>query len=425
MNAIATAPVAGPKVVPVLAFYAPEARAKLEKLQRRAARYGQVISWTETARTETTKRVRPDGKTVDVVVERVDFAVDGEAPRVGDFRFLASLERHEGGVLVSSIGSVEIGSIGYDWTGGCEHCGSNRRRSYGYVVEGPDGERKVVGKSCLRDFTGCDVPASAISIFEYLRDFGGSDEESESWGGSGRWAETIEGVIATTRAAIALWGWRPSSHEGQTTASYVNLVYAKRSYDRQGREYNGEERKALEAELAARTDHYEDEAQSVLDWGRDLSPRGDYEHNLKVALAGSYVDGKTFNLVVSACAAFDRQVAREDEAKAKREAEAARKAALPPSFWVGSIGVRKDFGIVTVEGVYAMPDNGFGPSQLYKFRTEDGALLSWFSSSFPRIDGSPVTANDRVALVATVKDHTEFKGDKETRLTRAKMAKPA
>jgi len=424
MNATDIQTPAGPKVVPVLAVYAPDARAKLEKLQRRAARYGQTISWTETLRTETTKRVRPDGRTVEVKVDRVDFAVDGEAPRVGDFRFLASLERTDGGVLVSSIGSVEIGAIGYDWAGGCEHCGSNRRRSYGYVVEAADGSRKVVGKSCLRDYTGCDVPASAISIFEYLRDFG-SGEDGESWGGSGRWAETIEGVIATTRAAIALWGWRPSSHEGRTTSFYVNLAYGPRSFDKQGGEYNGEERKALEAELAARCDLYGGEADKVIAWGADLVARGDYEHNLKVALAGEFVIGKTFNLVVSACAAFDRQVAREDEVKAKREAEVARKAALPISDWVGNVGARIDFGIVTVDRVMGMPDNGFGPSQLYKFRTEKGEVLSWFSSSFPRIDGEPVRANDRVVLVATVKAHKEFAGDRETAVTRAKMAKAA
>jgi hypothetical protein len=411
------------KVVPVLGMYAPFARDKLAKLAKRAARYGQTITWTETKRTEETRRVRPDGVEEKVVVERVDFAVVGEAPRVGDFKFLASIERLEGGVLVSAIGGVEIGEKAYDWDGSCEHCRKPRNRAYGFVVEGPDGERLIVGKSCLRDFTGCDVPAGAISLFQYLREFG-SGEEGDSWGGGGRWVETTKGVIATTRAAIALWGWRPSSQEGMTTSTYVNLAYGPISYDRQtGKPHNDTERKALEAELAARCDLYAAEAEKIVDWGCLLSPRGDYEHNLKVALAGEWVSGKTFNLVVSACAAYDRQVAREDEVAAKRKAEAEALAALPPSDWVGQVGQRVDFGEVLVERVMAMPDNGYGPSQLYKFRTDKGEALAWFSASFPTIDGEPIRANDRVRLVATVKDHKTFNDRRETALTRAKMAK--
>ncbi len=423
MPALESAPA---KVVPVLGIYADAARAKLEKLQRRAAKYGQTIAWTETRRVEIVKRERPFGtpRWVETEVERVDFAVTGEAPRVGEFKFIASLERLQGGVLVSSIGGdVEVGALGRDWDGRCEHCHSNRARSYGFVVEGPDGDRKVVGKSCLRDFTGCDVPASAISLFQYLRDFGGGDDELE-WGGSGRWAETLEGVIATTRACIALWGWRPSSHEGMTTSSYVNIAYEPARWVK-NHEVNGEERKAIAAELAARGETYAAEAQAIIAWGRALTPATDYLHNLRVALSGEFATGKTFNLIVSACAAYDRQVAREDEVKAQREAEAARKAALPKSDWVGAVGDKVDFGIVTVERVLSMPDRGFGPSQLYKFRRDDGAVIAWFSASYPKVDGQPVRANDRIALKGTVKAHKEFGDERETAITRAKLAPAA
>lgn len=411
----------GPKIVPVLGIYAGDARAKLEKLAKRAAKYGQTITWTETKRIEITTRENWYGKKEKVEVERVDFAIDGEAPRVGDFRFLASIERLEGGVLVSSIGGVEIGEKAYNWDGTCEHCRKPRNRYYGFVVEGPDGERLIVGKGCLRDYTGVDVPASAISLFQYLKDFG-SGEEGENWGGGGRWEETIRGVIAVTRAAISIWGWRPSSHEGMTTATYVNLAY-RVDRDSKGRDVNAKERAQLKDELKARGEFYAEEAEKIVEWGRNLAARSDYEHNLKVALSGEWVVGKTFNLVVSACAAYDRQVARQDEIKARREAEEAARAARPASDWVGKVGERLSFETVLVERVIGLPDNGFGPSQIYKFVTDDGAVLTWKSGSFPLVGGEPVRANDRVSLVATVKGHGEFREVRETTITRAKMGR--
>ena len=416
-----------PNIVPVLAIYAGEARAKLEKLQRRAARYGQVISWTETERDEIVKHVRPDGVKVDKVIKRVDFAVEGEAPRVGDFKFLAALERTEGGVLVSGgkHEGPDIGQMGYDWSGQCEHCRTNRQRAYGFVVEGADGHRLIVGKSCLRDYTGVDVPTSAISFLQHLREFG-SGEEGDYWGGGGRWEESLEGVIAITRAAIAIWGWRPSSHEGITTSSYVNMMYRLET-DSKGRDIWKEERAQLKAELAARGDFYEAEAAKVIKWGRTMNPRSDYEHNLQVALNAQFVVGKTFNLVVSACAAYDRQVAVADEAKARRLAEEAERAAinaLPPSRWIGHEGAKIEAEVI-VDRVLAIPDNGFGPSQLYKFKSIDGPLLVWFTGSFPQVGGAPVRANERFRLKATVKDHSKYGEVEETKIVRAKLERIA
>lgn len=414
------------KVVPVLAIYAGEARAKLEKLQRRAAKYGQVISWSETKRTEVQIIKRPDGQEIKREIERIDFDVEGEAPRVGDFKFLASLERAEGGVLVSAVkhDGPDIGKLGYKWDGRCEHCRTNRMRQYGYVVEDEKGKRKVVGKTCLRDYVGTDVPAAALWIFESVREFGGSDEEG-GWSGGYGYAELIEGVVAITRAAIAIWGWRPSSHEGISTSSYVSMYTSpRRDTDRRGRDIWADERRQLDEELKARGDFYEAEALKVVEWGRNLKPRGDYEHNLKVAMSGTYVVGKTFNLVVSACAAYDRQVAVEDEAKARRLAEEAERAAinaLPPSKFAGSVGGKVAFDEVIVDRVLAMPDNGFGPSQLYKFKALSGELLCWFTGSFPKVGGAPVKANERFKLAGTVKSHRTYNEVEETQIIRAKL----
>lgn len=402
------------QLVTILAIYRAECADRLGKLAKRAAKYGQTISWTETPRTDEQHFVRPDGRKVTRTVEVVDLIIQGSAPRCGDYTLEASLERTPAGVLISSAPGTKVGKLGRDWNGRCDHCGSNRARFHGYVVRDARGRRKVVGKSCLRDHLGMDAPAGLAAMFKNLRDLEAAGDDEGGWGFGGRWAELTEGVIATTRAAIALWGWRPGSFEGKSTSSYVNLIYGPVQYDRRDGEINKEERAALRAELKTNAARYEAEAQAVMEWGRTMKPRTDYLHNLAVALANETVDGRRFNLVVSAAAAYDKQKAVEAERKAEAEAR-------PVSEWVGTVGQRI-VGEATLLRTITLPDYGWGAQLLFTFVDAKGAVISWKTGSHPRVDGHPMEQGRAYQLTMTVKGHAEYKGTKETRVSRVKVA---
>lgn len=404
--------------VTVLAQFAGAARDRLEKLQRRAARYGQVIAWAETARDE--ERTRPlwDGRKEKYRQAVVDFDVQGEAPRVGPYRFLAEVERTPGGNLICALGGVEIGSLGREWDGRCEHCHKPRGRTKAYVVEHAEtGERKIVGKSCLRDHVGTDTPAGAIALFQWEREPLGRDDD-EAWGGFTPWYESTRYVIAAARAAIALWGWRPNSARDsgdRTTSGYISLLWSRGKE----REANRKEIDALNNEMRLRADEYVAIADAIIAWGAAMQPRGDYEHNLKIALASDVVGGKTFGLVVSACAAYDKQKAVVEQ-RAEREAREREQAA--ESRWFGAEGTRYRGVAVDVVATRAMPDNGFGPSVLYTLRTADGALLKWFTGSDPRKGGKRIERGDSFVADFTVKRHAEYRGAMETTVSRVKVA---
>lgn len=402
-------------VVSIRREFEPAAVAKLEKLQRRAAKYGQSISWSIAHRDE--ERSRPvygdPHRREKYLQPMADFTIDGEAPRVGPYRFVAELERAPGGVLISALGGVEIGAQGREWAGTCEHCNKPRGRSRAYVVEHAEtGERKVVGKSCLRDYVGTDVPAGALWVFQFDRSPLGGD--GDEWGGGySPWYECPRYVIAAARAAIALWGWRPRSVDGMATADYVTLLYSVG----QTRVANKAEIDALQAEIKLRSDEYEQVADAIIAWGRDLQPRGDYEHNLKIALAGDNVNAKTFGLVVSACAAFDKQKAIVEQRAERVEREAKANAA---SYHVGQPGERLRGVRVTVERTIGLPDNGFGPSVLYVLRQADGAVLKWITGSGPRVNGKAIDAGDEFAADFTVKKHADYNGTPQTVVNRLK-----
>lgn len=401
---------------------------KLQKLQRRAARYGHAISWTIDRRDEERRRPRwpalsteeagATGSWETYLQPMLDFTIEGDAPRVGPYRFVAELERQPGGVIVSALGGVEIGALGREWDGRCEHCHKPRGRSRAYVVEHAEtGERRVVGKSCLRDYVGTDVPQNALWVFTVERSPLGDDEEG--WGGGYRpWYEDTRYVIAASRAAIALWGWRPKSGcaEGeQSTRDYVQLLYSV-----------GQTRKAwqaeidlLRAEIKLRAEQHEVEADAILQWGADLEPRSDYEHNLKIALNADVVTNKTFGLVVSACAAYDKQQAvifdRAERAKAEAEKNAA-------SYHMGEVGQRFRGVTVTVERTVGLPDNGFGPSVLYVLRSEKGPVLKWITGSAPRLNGKRIEQGDTFPADFTVKRHDTFRDVPQTVVSRLKVA---
>lgn len=418
--------------VTILACRADEAREALAKLARRGKRLGQTISWAETARVEQrgTRRVRnpdygkPDGVNPmqlmveqPIMVEVLDLAITGEAPKVADFTLEAALERTDGGVIVSAAPTTtrSAGKLGREWDGRCEHCGSNRARVHGYIVS-KGRNRKVVGRSCLRDYLGCDAPASIAARFNFLRDLAGLGDD-DSWGCYGSRLNVVDDLLVTARACIKLYGWRPASYDGQTTAAQVwltdRIVFGK------GEDDLRKQKAEILAEIRANEETYRTEAAAIVDWARNLRPgHNDYLHNLKVALASDAVRAKHTNLVISAAAAWDKQVARE----AERAAEQARKAAedtLPPSEWLGTVGER-----ITAEVAFissrVLPDYGYGELVLYKFRMATGQFLTWKTAARPELRGAQ--PQQAFTLTGTVKRHSEFREVKETALSRCKVA---
>jgi hypothetical protein len=407
--------------VSIHARYKIEAEDKLAKLARRAARYGQEIKWSAEPFVVIEKRRPVAGKNevyYEVKVPMIKYTVEGEAPSAGPYEFVAELERVDGGVIVTGR-AIELDGFGRDWDGECQHCRQNRARKIAYVVRHKeDGGFMIVGKSCLRDYTGHDTPDGLLFAFQWLRDLeamGGDDEGG--FGGRGRWTRDTLGTIAAARAAIRLYGWVPSSRREdgmRTTASVVGLLDYCSGRDKEGQKM----RNALQAELerAANGDEcYFDDAAKIIDWAGEMVTRTDYERNLKVALRSSYVIEKTYGLVISASAAYDRQKARRDEVAERIKAEKAAQA-LAANEWFGETGKRVEADLVLVSRI-VMPDRGFGESILHTFRLGNaaGPLIKWFASNGI---GIRADAGKTIKAKFTIKKHDEFRDQKQTVVSR-------
>lgn len=94
--------------------------------------------------------------------------------------------------------------------------------------------------------------------------------------------------------------------------------------------------------------------------------------------------------------------------------EASRPAST--SEWIGDIGEKLCDVVVTLVSVYGF-EGRYGFSQVVRFETEEGNVLTWFTG----VD-IKVKVGESCLLTGTVKKLDEYKGEKTTVMTRCKLA---
>jgi hypothetical protein len=162
---------------------------------------------------------------------------------------------------------------------------------------------------------------------------------------------------------------------------------------------------------AARAPNQEDIelARKALEYAQtDLRARNDlndYLYNLSVACSQGTVTSKLAGITASLIAHYVKEVERRtlNEFMAKK---------LAASTYAGTVGKHHIFLGCKVLQVIQI-DSDFGTSLLHKMVDSEGHALTWFSHK----DSLGVGAE--VNLVATIKKHEEYKGTKQTVITRA------
>ncbi len=123
---------------------------------------------------------------------------------------------------------------------------------------------------------------------------------------------------------------------------------------------------------------------------------------------------------------------RRPAADLEREAHAEEMCDFEHSEWQGEVGKRSDIELTFVrEYSYEVPGHGWNAGYedryIYTFADDDGNCYVWKTGNVmvyrPTDDDRDATAQpgDKVTLRATVKEHGEYRGVKQTVLTRCKV----
>lgn len=333
----------------------------------------------------------------------VDTEITGEAPSYNGWTFLAAVDtvdtedgpafvlRRAPGVPESNVDRSTL------TPGHCAHCEVTRsNRRYTYLVRHTETSETVqVGSTCIKDFTGWQGKPVFIDL-----DAVESELESSLTGG-GRPDYTPETVVALAWAISRRYGWEAG---GGTRGRVESYLYGNTKADRD-----------LRSEVAADLDEKTTETarKIVTELLEGLDGASDYAANLKVCLRAGHVEPRHMGLVVSAVSAYERmtgdRLRKTSEEQEKRE-----------TCYAGTKGEK-----ITVTGpitrlVPVETNYGYSPSTSMLVIVKDGTTVAkMFTAAAWAFD---VEQGAEVTITGTVKDHEEYRGTKQTVLTRPKRS---
>jgi hypothetical protein len=379
-------------------------RERLDKLNRRAVRLGQPPIVLREVGTSERKITDRDGKRVIRIIPLVHITVEGASPKLNGWTFLATLDHaSEAGIIIRAVPGATIPVQYREAMPVCDHCHADRRRHETFIVRHDDGRIAQVGRQCLRDFLGHQSPDAIATYAEFLAAMGEACEAGEDWGeggGSGSGRIPLDTFLAYVSSSIRRFGWlsRTKAKEWDKSAT-ADLALSTLALVSDGK--GKPEDKPTDADWTR--------AAAAIEWTATLRERNpenlsDYEHNLRVATSGSTCTWRTAGIVASLITTYERALGIEVE----------RKAAAAVSQHVGTPGKRETFkGLVCTKCLHI--ETQYGVLNINLFKDAAGNVLVWRTGSW---DGQVGNVYD---LKATVKEHSNYKGIKQTDLARCKV----
>jgi len=361
------------------------------KLNKRAAKLGQAgIELTLGEKFSRVVRWYEDAflNIIEIKAEFTNIEVIGEVPQIEGWEFVGAIDHEEGVNVVRSAPGQEIPPVYRERKPFCDHCNTARLKRYSFVIKNPeDGKVMQVGKSCLKDFFDKSI-TSYVSYFEAFTAFFDElgNEDSEYYGSSGPEMIDVEHVFALSVAAIKESGFvKANAYEGLPTKDYLYEMY-----------FN-DKVKMLEPDFEG--------AKKVMEWVEADTSDSEFMYNLKAFIKIGAVSFKRFGYIAGGVASYNRDV----EYKAKQGVVYADE-------YANDVKVRTSYKVVVV--TKRTVDGYYGPSQMLTFVDDSNHYLVWFNSG----EFKDVEVGDELTITGTVKKHDEFRGVKQTSLSRVKFA---
>lgn len=377
---------------------------KITRIRNKCAKFGCDFYYAEVGEDfKTFKKGTPDEH-----VERYIVVECEGTAKVNGWRFIGTVDKTEQGNLIRSTCEDVVVPERYRTSElECEHCHSARHRKSTYIIYNDDTkEFKQVGSSCLCDFTGglsAEGTAEYIALFDELIK-GEAPCEGYTYE---KWFD-IKKVLSYAVEIVNLVGYTSTTGWGESTRSRVADNYR---YDDQSL-WSKSDKKDVEDFRAKYHPDFERpevvaEVEAILNYFLDNTEESDYMKNLKILAFAPYIRAKDLGYVVSMVPTYNKHM---DKVRAAKKAEIEGQT----STHVATVGARVSFKIDSVT-VVAGWYNDFGYTTRYKIVDDKGNVYMWDTSSTIYTEDRPDT------LTGTVKKHDEFRGVKQTWLTRCKV----
>lgn len=392
---------------------------KVNKIQNKCKKFGCDFHFAQVG--EEFKEVKVDvdpntGKDIYGIRKFIIVEAEGTA-QLNDWEFIASVEHtSKGNIFSKAMTTVEIPERYRTMNPTCEHCNSNRQRKSTFIVHNTvTDEFKMVGNSCLKDFT-FGLSVAAATWFASLKHVFEEEQELPISGGSywhQKYFDTKE-VLQYIAETIRHFGYAKTESPDSTRSRFQTLMEVSKGQTRwmdpnEVRHYQDLiEQVGFNPESPEATKMVEE----ALNWLNGQEIKNDYMHNLKVASDLEYTHSGNFGLLVSLFPTFNRDLERQAKMKEERE-----KGMM--SNHQGKVGERLTINVESVKCITSWEScfDGYHTSTTYVWKITDtnGNIFTWKTSTYLNEDNAPKT------IKGTVKEHKIFREVKQTEVTRCKV----
>jgi hypothetical protein len=385
-----------------LTYHIPEVnletfKSKFEKLVKRATKLNVTIP-TYTIINDYFKKIQI--KNQDVLVRFFAVTITNPVVKAKEWFFIASLEHTEEGNITHNISGHDIPKRYWDCAPNCEHCNLKRKRNDTFVVMKEfTAEYKQVGSSCLTEFLGIDgsIYASQAEIYSAVIEMAYASQDTQGQGDSRSTYNYLDHYLQHVVEVITHEDWVSSKYAKdsgrQSTANIAYKYMATGAYGIPPYEPPSEVSLGLAIES--------------IEWCENLTDAevesSEYLHNIRVIARRGVVGQKQYGYAASIFPAYQKALLEEmKKSQIKKESE-----------YVGVISQRHQF-YVNVDSVKQI-ETKFGTTQLHNMHDALGNQYVWFSS------GKIFDVGEWINIAATVKSFSQWKGVKQTNLTRCEL----
>lgn len=377
---------------------------KLAHISKKCAKYGNEFSYTKgESFFETIKEAQPGH---DITIKFIPVNVSGTA-HIANWEFIATLEHHYNGNIIKRYNTeIEIPGRFKTSPNVCEHCHVKRDRLNLYVIHNTEtGEWKQVGKSCLKSYTNglsAEYVAAWMSAIDILTDAEGQllgDVGDELSDGRCHPYYEIESILSAAWAITEKYGYCKVDEEPSTKSLVRSLIV------------NGIEdtEKLYRVKLPSEHDIFSGDAslivKDVVNYYTSLDDSSEFIHNVQVILSERYCEPKNFGLLVYLPYGYKKAMEKVAREQMEREDNA-------DCEYFGEVGKRYKNVVVTLSTLTSY-ETDYGVTMIYKMVDAENHVFTWKTSNYF------IPGNYTVAM--SVKDHKEYRGQKQTEVTRCKL----
>ena len=335
--------------------------------------------------------------------------VDGTA-KIDDWECVAVLEIHDVGNIIRRINTeIDIPERFKHTDNICEHCNSKRQRNNLYIIHNTvTDEWKQVGGNCLKLYTGglnLEYVAAFMDGITELEEFNGV-------AGHGKTYYSVNEVIAYAVEVINKIGYFNSQAVIPTKYIVSTLMFNKlhKAVELINKDFMNNRMNVRVCESDFVKEDTDKTVEQIIDYYKNLDDESEFVHNIKVMLNEKYVLAKNFGFLCYLPEGYTKYM------KKKLEEEKAR-AEKAETKYFGEIGKRYKDKVINDVTLITSWETQWGITWIYKITLEDGAILTWKTSNCLYKEDNEKF--DKISF--TVKEHKEYKGEKQTEVTRCKI----